>query len=65
LLQNQYVVIQEIIQLMPHSFLAFIDESGDDGFGNYREPGKSGGASHWLVLSAGHLQKPLGKSGFN
>jgi hypothetical protein len=37
---------------MPHSFLAFIDESGDDGFSNYREPGKNGGASNWLVLSA-------------
>lgn len=42
---------------MTHSFLAFIDESGDDGLGKYREPGKSGGASHWLVLSACIIRK--------
>lgn len=37
---------------MTHSFVAYIDESGDDGLGNFREPGKCGGASHWLVVSA-------------
>jgi hypothetical protein len=37
---------------MTHSFVAYIDESGDDGIGNFREPGKVGGASHWLVVSA-------------
>ncbi len=42
---------------MPHSFLAFIDEAGDDGLANYREPGRNGGASHWLVLSACIIRK--------
>lgn len=37
---------------MNHSYVAFIDESGDDGLGNFREPGGKGGASSWLVLSA-------------
>lgn len=37
---------------MPHTYLAYIDESGDDGLGKYREPGGRGGASSWLVLSA-------------
>jgi hypothetical protein len=37
---------------MTHSFVAYIDESGDDGFGNFRTPGSGGGASHWLVVSA-------------
>lgn len=37
---------------MAHSFIAYIDECGDDGLGNYRVPGKSGGASRWLTLSA-------------
>lgn len=37
---------------MAHSYVAFIDESGDDGLGNYREPGQRGGASKWLVISA-------------
>ena len=37
---------------MNHSFCAFIDESGDDGLGNFRQPGRTGGASHWLVISA-------------
>lgn len=37
---------------MSHSFVAYIDESGDDGIGNYREPGAHGGASKWLVISA-------------
>jgi hypothetical protein len=33
-----------------HEFVAYIDESGDDGLGNFREHGGTGGASHWLVL---------------
>ncbi len=37
---------------MSHSYAAYIDESGDDGIGNFREPGRRGGSSHWLVLSA-------------
>lgn len=38
---------------MAHSFIAYIDESGDDGLGGrYREPGRRGGSSHWLTLSA-------------
>jgi Protein of unknown function (DUF3800) len=37
---------------MAHSFLAYIDESGDDGIGNYRVPGARGGSSRWLVISA-------------
>lgn len=37
---------------MPHSFVAFIDESGDDGLTKFREPGGRGGASSWLVISA-------------
>jgi len=37
---------------MAHSFLAYIDESGDDGIGNYREPGGRGGSSKWLAISA-------------
>ncbi|GAA4714926.1 DUF3800 domain-containing protein [Sphingomonas lutea] len=38
---------------MAHSFIAYIDESGDDGLsGRYREPGRRGGSSHWLTLSA-------------
>lgn len=38
---------------MASSFLAYIDESGDDGLhGNYRQPGSRGGSSHWLVISA-------------
>lgn len=35
-----------------HSFIAFIDESGDDGLSKFREPGGNGGASSWLVISA-------------
>jgi len=35
-----------------HSFIAYIDESGDDGFGNYRVANQNGGASNWLVLTA-------------
>ncbi|CEG08509.1 hypothetical protein BN961_01925 [Afipia felis] len=39
---------------MTHSFLAYIDESGDDGVDPdlYRQPGARGGQSCWLVLSA-------------
>jgi hypothetical protein len=37
---------------MTHSFLAFIDESGDDGLDKFREPGAGGGSSSWLILSA-------------
>lgn len=37
---------------MAHSFVAFIDESGDDGLGNYRAPGQRGGSTKWLVISA-------------
>lgn len=36
---------------MSHEFIAYIDESGDDGLARYREPMATGGASHWLVLS--------------
>lgn len=37
---------------MAHSFVAFIDESGDDGLANYRVPGQRGGSTRWLVISA-------------
>lgn len=37
---------------MPHSFVAYIDESGDDGLGKFREPGAHGGSSSWLIISA-------------
>jgi hypothetical protein len=38
---------------MGHSYVAFIDESGDDGLGRpFRAIGKRGGSSHWLVISA-------------
>lgn len=37
---------------MAHSYIAYIDESGDDGLGRYRIPGQTGGASTWLTLSA-------------
>lgn len=37
---------------MTHSYVALIDESGDDGLGNFREPGQQGGSSSWLVISA-------------
>lgn len=37
---------------MAHSFVAYIDESGDDGLGKYRKPGGRGGASNWLIISA-------------
>ena len=38
---------------MAHSFIAYIDESGDDGLsGRFRVPGKHGGSSHWLTIGA-------------
>lgn len=37
---------------MAHSYLAFIDESGDDGIGNFREIGGRGGASRWFIITA-------------
>lgn len=38
---------------MAHSFIAYIDESGDDGLpGRYRQPGGGGGASNWLTIGA-------------
>ena len=38
---------------MSHTYLAFIDESGDDGLsGPFRQPGHDGGSSRWLVISA-------------
>jgi hypothetical protein len=38
---------------MPSSFIAYIDESGDDGLsGTYRVAGHQGGSSNWLTISA-------------
>ena len=38
---------------MAHSFVAYIDESGDDGLvGHFRQPGGDGGPSHWLGIGA-------------
>ncbi len=38
---------------MAHTFIAYIDEAGDDGLNNgYREPGKGGGPSHWLTIGS-------------
>lgn len=37
---------------MAHSYIAYIDESGDDGLGRYRIPGQVGGSSTWLTVSA-------------
>src|SRR5712691_10005679 len=36
----------------PYSYIAYIDESGDDGLQNFRERGVRGGGSSWLVISA-------------
>ncbi len=36
---------------MPHSYIAYIDESGDDGFRQFRETAEHGGTSHWLTLA--------------
>jgi len=37
---------------IPHEYVAYIDESGDDGLGKYRIPGQDGGSSHWFSVSA-------------
>lgn len=39
---------------MSHSFVTYIDESGDDctDQAKFREPGAQGGSSSWLVISA-------------
>lgn len=38
---------------MAHSYIAYIDESGDDGLtGKYRQVGTRGGSSVWLTISA-------------
>lgn len=39
---------------MTHSFIAYIDESGDDGLNpaTFRQVGQLGGSSHWLTISA-------------
>jgi hypothetical protein len=38
---------------MTHTYVAYIDESGDDGLqGPFRQVGNSGGSSKWLVISA-------------
>jgi hypothetical protein len=37
---------------MSYSYLAYIDESGDDGTSHFRVPGRQGGSSRWLVISA-------------
>lgn len=37
---------------MSYSFIAYIDESGDDGLRKFREPGGQGGASAWIAISA-------------
>ena len=37
---------------MNHSFIAYIDESGDDGLANFRQPGEKGGASNWMCICA-------------
>jgi hypothetical protein len=39
---------------MTHSFVAYIDEAGDDGLNpeKFRVAGRGGGSSHWLALGA-------------
>lgn len=38
---------------MAHSYIAYIDESGDDGLpGHFRQPGADGGPSHWFSIGA-------------
>ena len=38
---------------MTHSYIAYIDETGDDGLvGRFRQPGGEGGPSHWLGIGA-------------
>jgi hypothetical protein len=43
-----------LICSMANSFIAYIDESGDDGLNpdNYRVAGRRGGSSHWLTIGA-------------
>lgn len=41
---------------MIYSYVAYIDESGDDGLKNFKELGKQGGSTHWLVISC-HVAK--------
>jgi hypothetical protein len=42
-----------VVTCVTHTYVAFIDESGDDGLIKpFREPGANGGASKWLVISA-------------
>ena len=33
-----------------HEFVAYVDESGDDGLDKFRSPGDTGGSSNWLVI---------------
>ena len=35
-----------------YSYIAYIDESGDDGLGKFRQPGTRGGSSNWLCICA-------------
>ena len=37
---------------MTHTYLAYIDESGDDGLAKFRAPGIGGGSSRWLIITA-------------
>lgn len=37
---------------MKHSYVAYIDESGDDGLAKFRQLGVDGGASIWLFITA-------------
>ena len=38
---------------MTYSYIAYIDEAGDDGLSDvYREPGQQGGRSKWFIISA-------------
>ncbi len=46
---------------MTHTYLAFIDESGDDGIAKpFRQVGGRGGSSRWLVISACVFRKTYG-----
>jgi hypothetical protein len=46
--------IADCLAIMAHSFIAYIDEAGDDGLNRekYRIPGRGGGSSHWLTIGA-------------
>ena len=38
---------------MTHTFIAYVDETGDDGLiGRFRKPGDSGGPSNWFAIGA-------------